>query len=404
MSNPEGSRTMSTTDQRANILSYPVVPAVPARRSAASRRAAAMARSRGGRGMLPVETTLFDEMLEAWRVRRIGALRHTAETVAFGLGTVREFTDHAGVPPWRWTEDHFDAWCEHLGVERRMTPGSQRKYQTAIRMFLDYVSTNPTLCNRSMQRFGARPVQIVHADNSIPHVLPRETVTARRRFSQDEMSRFFKGLEDSIAEAARFRGKDLLPLMRDKVLFFTIYVLGLRSAEVRGLDVDSFHARTGFSEFGRSGQAIVFGKGSRGSGPKIRTVQVQNKALPEMLDWYCERVRPHFLHRADPNEKALFLSERGRRLSKTGLATRLALALDRAGLGDQGFSPHALRRTMASDLALSISNEAIRRLLGHANETTTALYVEYDDKVIQSEVDAYVRRQIDAARRQREQE
>lgn len=393
---------MSTIDKRAVLPAAPAIGDRPAEPGRAGRRMAMTARRRGGHGLLPAEAALFEEMLDAWRARRRGTLRHTEPAVQDGIATVREFTDHAGVPAWRWTEDHFDAWCGHLGLERRLVPSSQRKYQTAIHTFLDYVSKNPGLCNRAMQQFGARPVQIVHPENSIPHVLPRETVTARRRLSQDEMTRLFTQLEKAIAEAARFRGKDLLPLMRDKALFFTMYVLGLRSAEVRGLDVGSLHPRTGVSELGRFGQAIVFGKGSRGSGPKIRDVPVQNPVLPDVLDWYCERVRPLFLHRADPNEQALFLSERGRRLSKTGLATRLALALDRAGLGGMGFSPHALRRTMASDLSRQLSGEAVRRSLGHAHLSTTALYVEFDDEVIQEETDAHVRRLIEAAKRRKD--
>lgn len=396
---------MSTVDPRPSPpASVPDRQLRATRPSAESRLVARQARQGGGRRLRPDEAALFEEMLGAWRAKRIGAQRHTVEAVEDGIATVRDFVDHAGTAPWNWTEDDFDRWCCHLGLERGLTPATQRKYQNAIKSFLGYVSTNTGICNRTMRDFGVRPMQIVNEENSIPHVLDRETVTARRRLSQDELSRLFGALDDAIAEAGRFRGKDLLPLMRDKAMFFTIYTLGLRSAEVRGLDAGSFHPRTGFTEFGRFGQAIVFGKGSRGSGPKARTVQVQNPALPPMLEWYCGRVRPKFLTFADFNEQALFLSERGRRLSRTALATRLTLALDRAGLAGMGFSPHALRRSSASDLARGMSGQAVQHFLGHAHMSTTAGYVEFDDEFIQGQADAHVRRQIEAATRRKEDE
>ena len=81
---------------------------------------------------------------------------------------------------------------------------------------------------------------------------------------------------------------------------------------------------------------------------------------------------------ARPDEPALFVSNRGTRLSDSQVRTRLqGLARD-AGLAT-GVHPHMLRHSFASHLLQSSGDlRAVQELLGHASITTTQVYTKLD--------------------------
>ena len=88
------------------------------------------------------QATLFNEMLEGYRSRRLGALKHTVRSVDRDFGVISEFVVFAKQPPWSWTEEAFDRWCYHLRMERKISSATQRHYQSAIRSFLTYLTAN----------------------------------------------------------------------------------------------------------------------------------------------------------------------------------------------------------------------------------------------------------------------
>lgn len=158
--------------------------------------------------------------------------------------------------------------------------------------------------------------------------------------------------------------------------------------------MDDFFPNRDLPELGDFGFARVTGKGSSGSGPKQRTVPVLNPALPKILAWYLAQVRPFLLKKADPNEKALFLTERGTRLSSSALDNRFQNAVELAGMDGRGFTPHSLRHSLISEVQQqSLSLEATRRLAGHAFACTTQDYTHVGDRAVQAEIAQYVRQQ-----------
>ncbi|MFL1453910.1 tyrosine recombinase XerC [Marinobacter sp. GN3S48] len=148
--------------------------------------------------------------------------------------------------------------------------------------------------------------------------------------------------------------------VRDLCMFELMYSSGLRLSELAGLDLDSVDHR--------GGEIRVLGKGS-----KERVLPVGSKALRALDAWLA--VRPGL---AGESEQALFVSQRGGRLSNRSIQSRLS----RWGLvkgAEQRLNPHMLRHSFASHLLESSGDlRAVQELLGHADISTTQVYTHLD--------------------------
>lgn len=344
------------------------------------------------------EAELFARIVEAYMSRRLGSLRHSPKAVNRDLTAVKDFLVYSRKPPWCWTEEDFDHWCEHLVRDRKLVSSSERTYQGAIRRFLDYLVSNLRFRNEIQRAYRITPVQICHEDNCIPHVSERELSRERPAISHDEINHVLAVFDREIVSAGRFGCKDFYPLMRDKAMFFTTYAGGLRASECLDLNVTSFSPNPKLPELGNYGFISVWGKGSRGSGPKHRYVPVTNIEFPPLMEWYLAKVRPRFLAKADPNEVALFLSERGRRMALSSFEARFQHVLMLAGLDGRGFSPHCLRHSSVSHEALRMSLEANRRKHGHVYAATTQGYTHIGDSHIDEEIRTMIENQLNQIR------
>jgi site-specific recombinase XerD len=320
------------------------------------------------------------------------SLRHAAKTIGRDLAVIHDMLTFAGKAPWFWCEEDFESWCADLGRRRKLAMSSQRHYQSTIRGFLDYVVKNLRFPAEISRLYGIRVRQICTADNCIPHVVERELAGERPALSHHDVDTFFSAIDEEIEMCARFRGKALRPLQRDKVMFGLVYSCGLRASEALGLDVTSFRPNPRCPELGDHGFVSVWGKGSKGSGPRHREVPIVEPSLPSLIDWYIEFVRPQFALKADPNETALFLSERGRRLCLSGFEARFQHIVSLSGLAGKGYSPHCLRHSSVSHKNLHLSLEANRIMHGHRYAATTQGYMHIPDE----DVDREMRRTVKA--------
>jgi len=150
--------------------------------------------------------------------------------------------------------------------------------------------------------------------------------------------------------------------LRDQALLEMLYGSGLRISEAVGLslgdlDLDAQLAR-------------VLGKGG-----KERIVPVGSWATRALRDWIDERgafLRPGRGQR----ELALFLNQRGGRLTRQGGWLVLEGHARRAGLADV-VSPHVLRHSCATHmLDHGADIRAVQELLGHASISTTQIYTK----------------------------
>jgi site-specific recombinase XerD len=348
------------------------------------------------------EAALIEDMLGGYEKRRLGSLGYDPETFKRDKARIREFLDFTGKPPWEWDENDFDAWCyDELVLARRLKTSSQRVYQRAIRSFLDYLVGNRTWQARTSQLCGSSIHQICNDGNCIPHLVENERAQSTRSMTHGEIEQFFSAIDREIEQTALFNCKGLLPIMRDKAMFYTQYCGGLRISENRGLDIGSFRPNPSFPEMNDFGATSVSGKGSRGSGPKHRTVPTTHLRFVLMMEWYLGEVRPLFMPKLkDANDKALFLSERGRRLSVSAIEQRFQKIIDLAGLGGMGFTTHSMRGSAATHLGLILSIETIRDILGHVYATTTLGYMQISEMFAKQEIEASVRVQLDMQRRE----
>lgn len=154
---------------------------------------------------------------------------------------------------------------------------------------------------------------------------------------------------------------------RDHAIVELFYGSGLRLGELIGLDRRAGRDGAGWVD-AADATAHVLGKGS-----KRRSVPVGRAALDALAAWLA--VRDEL---AAPDEPALFVGTRGRRLGATSLRARLKRMALAAGL-PTGVHPHMLRHSFASHLLQSSGDlRAVQELLGHASIATTQVYTKLD--------------------------
>jgi integrase/recombinase XerC len=174
---------------------------------------------------------------------------------------------------------------------------------------------------------------------------------------------------DQAVGLAEHRREDTDPALdaRDHCIVELLYGCGLRVAEVIGLDVHASGAAAGWIEV-QDGEAQVLGKGD-----KRRSVPVGRAALAALEAWLAVRGSL-----ADADERALFVSRRGTRLTASQLRSRLKTLALAAGVPSH-VHPHMLRHSFASHLLQSSGDlRAVQELLGHANIATTQVYTKLD--------------------------
>jgi integrase/recombinase XerC len=146
-----------------------------------------------------------------------------------------------------------------------------------------------------------------------------------------------------------------VPGVRDRAILETLYGGGLRVSELVGLNLDDL-------DFDQELVRV------RGKGRRERLGPVGPMALHWLRCWISLR-RPKRAY-----EKAVFLNQRGTRLTARSVGRLLEAHLLRAGLASAA-SPHTLRHSFATHLLdRGADLRSVQELLGHRNLTTTQVY------------------------------
>ena len=155
--------------------------------------------------------------------------------------------------------------------------------------------------------------------------------------------------------------------LRNKAILELLYSSGARVSEVVGLNL------TDVVEIKSEDSAIRTLK-LRGKGGKERVVPMGSYSV-KALDDYLVRVRPSLVAKNSKGKsEALFLNQRGSRISRQSAWQLVVDAAKRVGL-DEGISPHVFRHSFATHLLDGGADiRVVQELLGHASVTTTQIY------------------------------
>ncbi len=155
------------------------------------------------------------------------------------------------------------------------------------------------------------------------------------------------------------RGDESFWRMRDRAVLEVLYSTGCRVSELVGMDLADVDLA--------SGDATVMGKGAR-----ERKVFLGANAVAALRDYLpLRRCRAA----AEPDSAAaLFLNQRGRRITDRGVRFVLSGWREQSGIGKR-VTPHTFRHSFATHLLdRGADIRAVQELLGHASLSTTQLY------------------------------
>lgn len=154
---------------------------------------------------------------------------------------------------------------------------------------------------------------------------------------------------------------------RDRALLELLYATGARISEAVGLSLGDLDQSAGLVR--------LFGKGS-----KERIVPYGSAAARALDDWLTPSGRDALVpsrwkRRGDA--EAMFLNQRGGRLTRQGAWLVITKHARAAGLGDTDLSPHVLRHSCATHLLDHGADlRIVQELLGHASISTTQVYTK----------------------------
>jgi integrase/recombinase XerC len=166
---------------------------------------------------------------------------------------------------------------------------------------------------------------------------------------------------DLVQRLLDFKPNGLIEV-RDKAIAELLYSSGLRLSEVCTLDVQDLELKERVCR--------VTGKGN-----KMRVVPVGKKAIQAIRDWLIHR--KELKHSKSSSSEAMFLNNKGKRISARSIQLRLEKLCAQRGL--PGINPHMLRHSFASHVLESSGDlRAVQEMLGHADIATTQIYTKLD--------------------------
>jgi integrase/recombinase XerD len=278
-----------------------------------------------------------------------------------------------------------ERYLDHLTVERGLSEHTLAAYRRDLRRYLEFLDrrevTDVRMVDEAMVRsfvaslsastYGdderpyratsvARTVSSVRSfhrsmlrDGAVDHdptagiTTPKVPRSLPRPLTIDEMTTLLEA-----PDLGSFVG------LRDRAILELLYGAGLRISELVSLDVDDVDLE--------SGSTRVLGKGG-----KEREVPLGRMGR-DAIGAYLTRARPRFV--SSKSRGAMFLNQRGGRLSRQSCARMLEVHVATAGI-DRRVTLHTLRHSFATHLLEGGADvRVVQELLGHASVATTQVY------------------------------
>ena len=273
--------------------------------------------------------------------------------------------------------DLVDAFIRSLHSERRYSPNTVLAYENDLRQFFEYLSESnqpvnpPEITQQEIKQFlggllkyglskksiGRKLAALrafftwLHKNNHIRHN-PSINIVAPK--IENHLPTFLS--EEEIRSILDVKTTDPSSI-RDTAILELFYGTGIRLSELSTLNLRDLDLYAGLVR--------VFGKGS-----KERLAPVGRHLKHVMETYLAERNAFH----PEPGEAALFLNQRGKRLSNRGIQYLVEKRL-RQFSEKTKLSPHVLRHSFATHLLdRGADLESVKELLGHASLSTTQVY------------------------------
>jgi integrase/recombinase XerD len=278
-----------------------------------------------------------------------GYARNTVAAYRNDLSQLIEYLGHREPPVANWvdvTSSDLAAFVDSLrsmkivkrnGEEKPVAPSTIARKVAALKSFFNYLTLKG----------------IIPQDPSVGLEAPRVAKRTPKTMTSEEVERLL---------AAPGTGNSPKTL-RDRALLELLYATGVRVTELVSFKMGDVNLA----------EKTVRVKSEDGG--RERSVPMSEKAA-ECLQTYIERGRPHFV-KSTGNQAAVFLNQRGQQLTRQGMWLIIKEYAARAGL-DYEVTPHMLRHSFAAHMLQD--NKAtlseVQRYLGHANISTTQIYVQ----------------------------
>jgi integrase/recombinase XerD len=154
---------------------------------------------------------------------------------------------------------------------------------------------------------------------------------------------------------------------RDRAMIELLYATGLRVSELVQLQLSQVSIEPGVLR--------VMGKGN-----KERLVPVGEVAL-DWLSAYLQHVRPSLLQNKTSATNAVFVTRRGRAMTRQAFWYMIKRHAAIAGVDPEKLSPHTLRHAFATHLLNHGADlRVVQMLLGHSDISTTQIYTHVADQ------------------------
>ena len=282
--------------------------------------------------------------------------------------------------------DHLTDFFNYLSIEKGLASNTTEAYRRDLERFFHYLSINQLnlaqvtaeelvgyvswLRGRSNTEFKIGESSI--ARNIISLRSYFTYLSREHQYSNPTLNfyppkipkRLPKALTvEQIMSILEIAGDDLISL-RDRALLELLYATGGRVTEIINLNT------TDISTIENEDSEITTVR-VKGKGGKERVVPIGSFGLTAVTD-YLTRSRPTLSKVL--TQKALFLNQRGGRLTRQSAWSIVANRAARAGLAEV-VTPHSMRHSFATHLLDGGADiRVVQELLGHASVTTTQIY------------------------------
>ena len=260
--------------------------------------------------------------------------KHTISGYKRDLTKLSGYLLNNGIEDWQSVNEHELRTFVNSERRRGLSPRSIQRVLSTSRSFFEYLLVEGVI--------KLSPAQNINSPKSA-QLLPK---------AMDA---------DLVQRLLDFKPSGLIEV-RDKAIAELLYSSGLRLSEVCTLDVQDLELKERVCR--------VTGKGN-----KMRVVPVGKKAIQAIRDWLIHR--KELKHSKSSSSEAMFLNNKGKRISARSIQLRLEKLCAQRGL--PGINPHMLRHSFASHVLESSGDlRAVQEMLGHADIATTQIYTKLD--------------------------